>query len=264
MKERALIIAKELLAIWDESTVKLLPAHLAFFSVLSIAPVLIILFFAAQYFSLPIEKLLSPLESSLPDAILALFAPTEQKASTMSVGIWLIVALFIGSNGLNSLITGSDSLYGFEGPNVIAKRLKAVLLTLILVIIVLFGVAIIALSEYLIGFISGDMQGFIAALRWVLLIILAFTGVKFAYMTAVSKRIPSRDTNKGTLVTICGWIIAFAMYGFYYANFSNYNELYGALANIIVLMILAYILSTIFVIGMIVNVYQYRKYSASP
>ena len=257
--EKAKTVVKNLYSIWNEPGVALLPAHLAYFIVLSLFPILITLFFAAQFFSLPIDTLTTPLKSALPDAVSSLLAPSQERASNLGVGIWLVVALFIGSNGMNAVIRGSDSLYEFETENYVKRRLRAFLLTLLLVILILLGIAFMAISEYLIGFITGNLHGLISVLRWILLAFLMFVGVKYVYMVTPHQGMSSRYTNGGSCITVFGWIGASALYSFYTAHFSNYDALYGTLANLIVLMIFVYILSIIFVIGMTVNVAQYRK-----
>lgn len=263
MRERVKRIAKDLFSIWNQPAVALLPAHLAFFTVLSLVPILIIVFFGAQLFSLPIDRMSSFIQSALPDAVTTLLAPTEERAASLSVGIWLIIALFVGSNGTNSVMLGADALYGFDTHNPLAKRIKAMFLTLLLVILVLLGIAIIGLSEYLLTFIPHSFQGLIIVMRWILEALLAFSAVKFIYMTTPHHHIPSKYTNRGTIFTVAGGLIGSLLYTFYYANFGNHNELFGTLANLIVLMILIYILAIIFVFGLVINVYQYKRNAIS-
>lgn len=260
MFEKAKSLAGELYSIWREPSVRLLPAHLAFFVVLSFVPVLIIVFFGAQYFSLPIEILVDPVMVALPEAISTILAPTEEAASGLDVGIWLAVALFVGSNGLNAVMRGSDSLYGFKANNPLSRRLKAICLTLFLVVLVLVGVAIIGFGEYLITALPGNVQEIFGLLRWLLFALLAFMSVKLIYMIAPCRRVSSRFTNTGALFTVIGWLVATLLYTYYYTHFSNYSQIHGILSNIIVLMMLIYILMMVFVTGLVVNVYQYRKH----
>lgn len=259
MSDKVKNIFMGLRSIWDEPVVRSLPAHLAFFIVLSLVPIMIILFFGAQYFSLPVEVLMNPLSEVLPDAISEILSPTEERAAGLGVGIWIIVALFVGSNGINSVIVGSNALYGFPAANYVVGRLKALLLTLLLVILVLLGIAIIGIGEYLLGVLPEGVQDILGLSRWLLFGLLVFAAVKYMYSVTPSRRIPNKVTNMGTLFTVLGWLIATLAYTFYYANFSNYDALYGSLTNIIVLMIWVYILAFIFVIGLIANVYQYRN-----
>lgn len=260
MQEQIRDILLGLKEIWDEPVARLLPAHLAFFTVLSIVPIMIIIFFAAQSLSLPIDSLMKPLESVLPDAVSSVLSPTEDKASSSGVGIWIIVALFIGSNGMHSLIIGSNSLYGFESNNYVLRRLKALLLTLLLVILVLVGTAIIGGSEYLLGIIPGDIHVLANIIRWTLITLFIFATVKYLYMVTPHMKLQSRFTNIGSLFTSLGFLVASFGFTFYYTHFSSYHALYDSLANIIILMVWVYIMAFVFVGGMIINVFQYRRH----
>lgn len=249
---------RELYLLWSESTVKLLPAHLAFFAVLSIIPILIILYFAAQLFSIPIDTIVSSTKAIIPDAAFDVLAPTEERASGLGIGFWMVVALFVGSNGVNAIIRGANSLYGFQPMNFVFSRGKACIVTIVLLVLILSGIGIIAAGEYVVSGITSNLLGSLVGFRWLLIALLALVAIKYLYIVTPRKRIPSKYTNHGSLFTFIGWLIATLGYSFYFSHFSNYDAIFGSLANMIVLMIWIYLLSTVFVIGMLVNIHHYR------
>lgn len=259
MKEKVRERIQDVLAIADDRAVKLLPAHLAFFTVLSLIPLFIIVFFAAQQLALPVQSTLASLLSLLPEGVSDILTPTQSRASGLGVGIWVFVALFSGSNGINSLIIGSNALYGFEPDSYVVQRAKGMVLTFLLIILVLMGIAAIAFVDYVIESIPGSLQAAVTIAQWVLASLLTFAAVKYLYMVTPRKRIASKHTTKGSIVTVSGWVIATLGYSFYLAHFSNYDALYGNLANMIVLMIWVYLLASIFVAGMVVNVSEHRR-----
>ena len=49
------------------------------------------------------------------------------------------------------------------------------------------------------------------------------------------------------------WLLSSKIYAFYVDYFANYNVFYGAMSNILVLLIWVYILAYIFTLGMCLN-----------
>lgn len=247
----------------DSAIVKLMPAHLAFFTLLSLLPIVIVVFFVAVRFSIPIQEILASVTSIVPDPVSDILSPGENTASGQSIGIWLIVAMFTGSIGIHSVIIGSDALYGFKADIYPRRRLKAFFLTVLLLTLVLIGFAIIGFGWYLLDLLSDMLSGMLPNLislaQWLLIGLLCFAAVKFVYTAAPHKRIPNNCTTLGTLFTIFGWLLATLIYTFYYTNFGHYSDLYGGLANIIVTMIWLYILAIIFVEGLLINVWKYQQ-----
>ena len=72
-------------------------------------------------------------------------------------------------------------------------------------------------------------------------------------MIAPDRKIPGNYVNLGALFTSVGWILSTGIYLFYVRNFAKYSLYYSGLTNIAILMIWIYILATIFVIGMGLN-----------
>ena len=73
---------------------------------------------------------------------------------------------------------------------------------------------------------------------------------------APDKKIPSRNVNVGAIFATGGWIIITMVYSYYINNYANYSIFYGALANIVILMLWVYLLSYIFVIGLAMNYHE--------
>ena len=79
------------------------------------------------------------------------------------------------------------------------------------------------------------------------------------YTLTPNKKIKSKTVNKGSLFTTVFWIIFTSIYSFYVTNYASYNDYYGSASNILVLMLWIFIISEVFVIGMIINSIEDRK-----
>ena len=82
--------------------------------------------------------------------------------------------------------------------------------------------------------------------------------IKLLYTLAPSKTIPSKHTTLGALIATILWIVSSIIFGYYLDYFANYDILYGNLSSIIILMIWLYVISFVFVLGMIINKSYYK------
>ena len=73
------------------------------------------------------------------------------------------------------------------------------------------------------------------------------------YIIAPDDEIPSNTTNRGAIFTSIGWILSTEIFAFYLDKFAKYDIFYGSISNILVLLLWIYLLSYIFVLGMIIN-----------
>jgi membrane protein len=174
----------------------------------------------------------------------------------------LIVGFYVASNGASSIIIASNSIYNIPGSNFAKRKIKAIIMTFIIVLLFLFilvvqvfGENIIEMVEYVnlntsitktIIFTFNLMKGPVA---WFII----FFFIKILYTMAPDRRIPSSYVNYGAIFTTIMWVVVTALYSYYINNFANYTVFYGGLANIVMLMLWIYFLASIFVIGMALN-----------
>ena len=94
--------------------------------------------------------------------------------------------------------------------------------------------------------------------KYPLAFVLIFYFIKLIYTLSPDKKIPSKSVNKGTIFTSITWILVTSIYSYYANNLANYDLFYGSLSNLVVLLIWVYIISYTFVLGIGINVNEYR------
>ena len=94
--------------------------------------------------------------------------------------------------------------------------------------------------------------------KWPIAIIMIYLAIKLIYVIAPDWHILSKNTTKGAVFTTVGWTIATAIFSYYISHFANYDIFYGSLSSIVILMIWVYFLSYILVVGIAINVKQYK------
>ena len=174
----------------------------------------------------------------------------------------LLVALYAASGGASSLIVTSNQLYGIENTNFIHRKIKGLMMTIILIVLVVFlllipvfGDKLIELIEFinfndtLTNIFSFTIHLSKTPLSWLLIFFL----IKVVYTMAPDDVVPSTCTTKGSLFTTFGLVISTSIYSAYVNNMAHYDVLYGGLSHFVVLMIWFYIISYILTIGIAIN-----------
>lgn len=172
-----------------------------------------------------------------------------------------ILAIFFASNGMMALMQGFEKSYAktFKDRNALKKRLIAIGLTFQIGILLMGAVVLIILGEFLIGLLGSYLnlafitQVFLQLLRWVAIVLLFYVGISVIYRYgAATKRRFSMFSPGATLATfLC--ILSSLGFSFYVNEFNTYNELYGSIGAIMVLMLWIQINSLILLVGFELN-----------
>lgn len=240
-----------------------LPGSFAYYLVLSIVPTITLITYAASFFNVPssfiFEFLAKALNEDIANLVVANFGGTNLG---MKFYISLIMAILIASNGAASIITTSNAIYGIKNTGFIKRRIKSLIMTVFLVMLIIFmlavpifGEKIIELIKYVnlnntfteqISFVFNFIKG---PISWFIIFIL----VKILYTLAPDRLLPSKYVNYGAIFTSVTWVIITAIFSYYISNIAVYDIFYGGLANIVILMLWFYLLAYIFTIGMALN-----------
>lgn len=244
----------------------ILPGQIAFFIFLSIVPTITIIGYMCSYLNISNESIELLLSRGLGSSFSELLTPMFTNVSISPVFlITLGVGYFIASNGTASIIVASNTIYGIKDNGFFNRRLKAIVIELIIVILVIFillvpllGDSIISILHYF-NLTANTTSNIIKVLKFLsgpFAWIFIFVFIKIIYTMAPDRKIPSKNVNGGAIFTTVGWILVTEVYSLYIEKFANYSFFYGALANIIILMLWIYLLSYIFVIGMAMNYHE--------
>lgn len=263
-------LAKEVIEILGKPVMSVLPGHLSFFLLLSSIPIILIFGMVASAFSLSYDEILKFITLSLPANTSKLILPLfTGKTLDFSVILLAISAIYLASRGTKAIIAAANNIYGGK-KNIIREIIKSLVITLMLIMLLIFIVFILVFGGRIInlvgqipqiGFIGAKILTFINLLRWPISFVIIFLFIKMIYTLTPNKKISSKSVNKGSLFTTVLWIILTYLYSFYVTNYASYNDYYGSASNIVVLMLWIFIISEIFVIGMIINYIEDRNLS---
>ena len=247
-----------------------LPGSLAFFIILSIFPILMLIGIVASYFSVSIEGITSTITAALPRGVEKLLLPYIQAGTfPRNILISTIFAFILASNGTHALILASNSLYDIKNSSYLRRRIKALFLILLLIVLFIFMISFLTYGNQLFTYIlkavsygpvNEVLYYFFALIKWPIAMFIIYLAMKLIYVLSPDGKIYSSTTSIGALFSTIGFTVATAIFSFYVNNFSTYDIYYGSIATIVTLMVWVYILSFILVIGIAINVRNYNNY----
>lgn len=259
----------KLLNVLKKNEMKVLPGHLAFFLVLSVVPIITLFVYLASFFSISLDSLIELMEKSIPKEVVDILLPfISGKGVDIHIGLSMLTVFIVASNGAHSIIVTSNTLYNIEDSSYLKRRIKAFFMTFLLVFLFIFILIVLGFGDYILSFIinlkifknvSKNILIIFTLVKWPLAYILILIALKIIFTVAPDKKIPSKYVNRGVQFTTLGWIVATFIFSYYISNFANYDIFYGALSNIIILMIWIYILAYILVTGIAINANIYSS-----
>ncbi len=240
-----------------------LPGQVAFFLFLSLVPTITLIGYACSYINISNDLIFNLITKSIGREFSEILTPILTSTEiTPAFFITLGVGYFIASNGMSSIIVASNTIYGIKDSGFFKRRLKALIMELIIVILLLFVLLVPLFGDSIINllhYINIDSEStevivkLLSILQGPISWLIIFMFIKIIYTMAPDKKVPSNSVNGGAIFTTILWIGITALYSYYINNFANYSVFYGSLANIVVLMVWVYFLSFVFVIGMAMN-----------
>jgi len=253
------------LRVWQSFSrdrISLMAAGVAFYALLAIFPAIAATIAIAGMFMEPatLVSQLDTLRELLPaDAADILFnqalkvAQADSGSLGLAAGLSLLVALYSASRGTSSMIQGLNVAYDEEEKRGFLKLFAitlALTLGLILGAIIAFGLT--ALIPVALTFLGDESLAatLVNWIRWPFLALFAIFGLGLFYRLGPSRRAASwRWLAPGALLACTLWIVASWGFSFYVSNFGAYNETFGTLGGVVVLLMWFWISALIILLG---------------
>jgi membrane protein len=246
--------------------VPLLAAGVAFFALLALVPALVALVSLYGLVADPtdiernIEDVLATAPTEVRDLVTSQLENVVDSApSGLKVGALagLVVSLWSASSGVRHLIGAVNLAYDEDETRGFVK-LRALSLTMTVVGILAMALAVaglVVLPHAL------DDQGTVGVVRAVLLVLRwpVFAALGLLGLAIIYRYSPDRDAPRwrwvspGAVFAVVVWVVATALFSLYTANFGQYNETYGALGAVIVVMLWLYISAYVVIAGAEIN-----------
>jgi membrane protein len=248
-------------------------AQFAFYSMLVLAPMLILIIGGVSKLPVSgsIDHLLESLGRNLPQNV-NLFELIQSQIkdiqATRSASLMMVSVVILGFSGSRLFLTMGEGLNAAYGVPVrhLRWRLRgksllftAAVVPLLLLLMVALVVGPSAVTWFYQALDIPLEASFVAhAVRWTLVTLGLWLFTAAIHSWIPSARQPWYWLSPGTVFTVVGWIVASQGFRFYVENFAFYNQTYGALGGVIVLMIWLYMTGAVLLTGGQLNSVIYK------
>lgn len=235
---------------------------------LSVFPAIIFIFtllplftFVQDYTTILSTKLATVLPKTSHDYIFSVVDDIVSIKRDGLLSLGAIGALFFSSNGMLTLMSGFDKAYHHSfKPRVWWKsRLVAIGLTVVLTLLLIVSLMMMVLEGVLLDYIENvfHVSSFflfgLSVFNWLFSIFLVYTGISLIYHFGPSmhRRIPF--INVGSVIATIMSLTTSLGFSYFINNFGRYNEIYGSIGALIVMMIWIQVNSFILLVGFEMN-----------
>lgn len=249
---------------------------IAFSFFTALFPFLLFILIVIPY--IPIEgfkgEFLGFLESSLPPNtsdffIENIFENINTKKGGLISTVFLL-SIFLMANGVNAVFSGFENSYHQQlTRNILRQYIFALLVALILAFLLILVVAVpIYFEIYVIqnledmGTITKDegVSGVVFA-KYIFFVIMIYLATATLYYFGTKEGKQSKFFSIGALFTTLLIILTSYLFGLYIENFSQYNELYGSIGALLILLFYLWLNANIILLGFELNasLHQLRR-----
>ena len=209
------------------------------------------------------EVFLSLLESLLPNesAIFFhdIFVDINSNKRSGLLSTTLIFSIILIGNGVNAVFGGfTDSYHVQFSRNLFKQYLYAILVGFILVIVVLFATVSSIFFDFLITQNNSLISFMFIYLKYIFLILISLISFSSLYYFGTIQGKNLKFISPGSIMTTILLFLSTYFFGLYIDNFSNYNELYGSIGALIIMMLYIWINSISLLLGFELNVVIYK------
>jgi membrane protein len=255
-------VLKRVKAEVKEDNVSLLAAGIAFYAMLAIFPAIIALVTIYGMVADPaqVESQVGEFAKSLPSGADQLI--TEQLTNVVNAGqqslsvglaLSLLAVLWSVSSGVQGLVKALNVVYDErETRGFVKLRGLSLLLTLGAIVVAVVALVLITVFPGVVDNLGLGQAGKLAAsvVRWVVLALLVLVALAVVYRFAPDRANPRwRWVSGGAVVALVLWLLGSIGFSWYVDSFGKYNQTYGALAAVIILLLWLYLSSFAVLLG---------------
>ena len=242
-------------------------AQAAYFFVLSMIPIKLLLLTMVQFTSLTKDYIMNAVLQAFPTTVEGLIESIVDQVYSQSgtiIPITVLVALWSAGRGVLSITNGLNCVYeSRETRNYIYLRIRASLYTVIFLVAIILSLVLSVFGNRIAVMLN---QHFPVLLRMIDVLIRGRTlitlGILTLFWDTVYKYLPNRKnigktTMKkqlpGAIFTACAWQVISFIFSIYLDIFTGFTTMYGSLTMIILIMLWLYMCMYVILLGGEVN-----------
>ena len=250
----------------SRDNLSLVAAGVAFYALLAIFPAIaaIVSIYGLVADPQTVEQQLAAISHVLPEQARSIIEEqltrvTSGASTALGFGaiIGLLLTIWSANKGTQSLITALNIVYDEEEKRGFLRLMLISLgLTLGILLFLIVCIAAIAVMPALFGKLGlpEGVRQLASWLRWPILGLAFVIGLAVFYRFAPSRDAPRwRWVSWGAVLATVLWLIGSALFSWYVSNFGSYNETYGSIGAVVVLMMWFWLSALIVLLGAELN-----------
>jgi membrane protein len=246
-----------------EGTFSSRAGSIAFSFFMALFPFILFLLNLIPYLPINTQDFVEFIQNVLPRDTASFFMPVildiidNPRGGLLS--IVFILTIFLMTNGVNAIFSGFEYSYHVTINRSFFKQyFVALLVSIFLALLLLLTIVIIVFSE---GFIwnlnsielLSNAIFWVEIIRYIIFIILIYFVIAILYFFGIKEGKSISFFSIGAFVTTMLFVLTTYLFGIYITNFSNYNELYGSIGALLILMLYIWINSNLLLLGFELN-----------
>lgn len=207
-------------------------------------------------FLIMIEQLLPPKTADSVQTVINDIA-NNRYGGLLSFGF--LASIFLMANGVSAILGGFEYSYHVtQMRSVFRQYLVSMGMAILMSIVLVFTVAVSVYFEILIndfkthGWLADEVF-WIEKGQFVFFIVLILTSVSFLYKYGTKEVKHNSFITPGAVLTTFLTLVMFKLFGIYVEKFATYNQLYGSIGTLLILMLFVWINSIILLLGFELN-----------
>ena len=210
------------------------------------------------------EGLLSIIEDVLPpktfDAVDSVLVDIikNQYGGLLSFGF--LGSIFLMTNGINAIFGGFEYSYHITDVRNVFRSyfvslgvslLTSLFLIITIILVILYQVALTKIDET--GWLNTDDLNLFYYGRGLLFLLMIFTIVSLLFRYGTKQGKETRFFSVGAVLTTFLSLCTFYLFGIYVVKFAQYNQLYGSIGTLLILMLFVWLNAIILLLGFELN-----------
>ncbi len=203
-----------------------------------------------------IESLLPPQTTGFFDEVFADIAANQRVGLLSFV---FLLSIFLMANGVNAIFEGFESSYHSQINRSFFKQYLvsiwvSVILALLLLLNVIMAIYLTFMIENLRNFsLFSNSVAWVKVGRYAIILLTIYIGVATLYYFGTREGRGHKFFSMGAFATTFLIVLTTFLFGIYINNFSSYNELYGSIGALLILMVYIWLNSNILLLGFELN-----------
>ncbi len=201
----------------------------------------------------------------IPEQSLVFFKPViEDISKNPRKGLLSFVAvlgLLLMANGVNAIFSGFEGSFNVTiNRNFLKQYFAALTVAIVLALLLVTTISVLIYFEYLLyilrerDMMSGSTDVALVSIgSYVFFVIMIYISIATLYYFGTKEGKSIRFFSPGALMTTILFMLTTYLFGIYIDNFSNYNELYGSIGALLIMMLYIWLNSNLLLLGFELN-----------